>query len=198
MARIGTVGGQKLTKPNTILDFIACGQYLIDERYTSSKTLAAIGGSAGGITVGGTLTWRPDLFGVILDVVGMSDSLRSETEPNGPLNVPEFGSVKTEDGFHGLYAMSAYAHVRDGTAYPAVMFITGANDPRVSPWHMTKMAARVQAATSSKKPVLLRLDYDAGQGIGSTVSQREIELADFWSFALWQMGDAAFQPLVKP
>ncbi len=187
-------GGQLRTKPNTILDFIACGQYLVDQRYTGSRLLAANGGSAGGITVGGAMTWRPDLFGVILDQVGMSDTLRSETEPNGPPNVPEFGTVKTEDGFHSLYAMSSYAHVRDGTPYPAVMFLTGANDPRVAPWHMTKMAARTQAATSSGKPVLLRIDYDAGHGIGSNRSQRERELADMWSFALWQMGAPDFQP----
>jgi prolyl oligopeptidase len=185
------------TKINTIFDFIACGQYLVDAHYTTSKRLGAIGGSAGGITVGGALTWRPDLFGVILDQVGMSDSLRSETEPNGPPNISEFGSVKTEAGFHGLYAMGAYEHVRDGTPYPAVMFSTGANDPRVAPWQMAKMAARVQAATSSGRPVLLRVDYDAGHGIGSTRSQYEVLQADLWSFALWQMGDPAFQPAVK-
>lgn len=187
-------GGMMRTKPNTVLDFIACGQYLVDQRYTSPKLMAANGGSAGGITVGGAMTWRPDLFGVILDQVGMSDSLRSETEPNGPPNVTEFGSTKTEDGFHGLYSMSAYHHIRNGVAYPAVMYATGANDPRVAPWHMMKMAARTQAATSSGKPALLRIDYDAGHGIGSNRSQREVEQADMWSFALWQMGDAAFQP----
>jgi prolyl oligopeptidase len=186
------------TKINTVFDFIACGQYLVDAHYTSPKLLGAIGGSAGGITVGGALTWRPDLFGVILDLVGLSDALRFETEPNGPPNVSEFGSVKTESGFHGLYAMGAYEHVRDGTSYPAVMFSTGANDPRVAPWQMTKMAARVQAATSSGKPVLLRVDYDAGHGIGSTRSQREMLQADLWSFALWQMGHSAFQPATKP
>ena len=186
--------GMMKTKPNTILDFIACGEYLVEQKYATRQRLAANGGSAGGITVGGAMTWRPDLFAVILDQVGMSDSLRSETEPNGPPNISEFGSVKTEDGFHGLYAMSAYQHVVDGTAYPAVMFLTGANDPRVAPWHMTKMTAKVQAATSSSKPVLLRIDYDAGHGIGSNRSQREQELADMWGFALWQMGNGGFQP----
>jgi len=148
--------------------------------------------------VGGALTRRPDLFGVILDAVGVSDTLRSETEPNGPPNVVEFGSVRDAPGFHGLYAMSAYAHVRDGVAYPAVLFTTGANDPRVAPWQMAKMAARVQAATSSQRPVLLRVDYDAGHGIGSTASQSETLLADMWSFALWQMEDPAFQPRTQP
>jgi prolyl oligopeptidase len=187
-------GGMMRTKPNTVLDFIACSQYLVDQGYTSTALLGATGGSAGGITVGGALSMRPDLYRVILDEVGMSDTLRMETEPNGPPNTSEFGSVSTEEGFHGLYAMSAYAHLRDGTAYPAVMFVTGANDPRVAPWHMMKMAARVRAATNSGRPVLLRIDFDAGHGIGSNRSQREQLRADMWAFALWQMGDAAFQP----
>ncbi len=189
--------GQKLTKLNTVFDFIACAQYLVDEQYASPKTLAGSGASAGGITVGGALTWRPDLFGVILDRVGLSDGLRVETTPNGPPNISEFGSVKTEEGFHGLYAMSAYNHLREGTSYPAVMFSTGANDPRVAPWQMTKMAARLQAI-SGQRPVLLRIDYDAGHGIGSTAHQREVLLADQWSFALWQMSDPEFQPVGKP
>jgi len=186
-------GGMMKTKLNTVFDFIACGQYLIDQRYTSSKRLAAEGGSAGGITVGRAMTMRPDLFGVVLDHVGMSDTLRFETEPNGPPNVVEFGSIKTEDGFHGLYAMSPYQHINPGTAYPAVMFVTGANDPRVAPWHMMKMTAKMKAATSSKSPMLLRIDYDAGHGMGSNRSQREALVADTWAFALWQMGDPAFQ-----
>ena len=181
--------GMMKTKLNTVFDFIACGQYLVDQKYTVPQKLAGNGGSAGGITVGGAMTWRPDLFGVIIDQVGMSDTLRAETEPNGPPNISEFGSTKTEDGFHGLYAMGAYNHIVPGTAYPAVLFATGANDPRVAPWHMMKMAARVQAATSSDKPVLLRIDYDAGHGIGSNRSQRENELADVWGFALGQMGE---------
>jgi prolyl oligopeptidase len=181
--------GQKSTKLNTTSDFIACADYLVNQHYTSPKLLAGWGVSAGGITVGitvgGALTWRPDLFGVIIDQVGMTDTLRFETTPNGPSNVSEFGSVKTEDGFHDLYAMGAYLHVRDGTAYPAVLFWTGANDPLVAPWEVAKMAARIQAATVSGRPALLRIDYDAGHGtIGSTEEQLERELADFWSFSL--------------
>ncbi|HEY1998836.1 prolyl oligopeptidase family serine peptidase [Paraburkholderia sp.] len=186
--------GQKLTKINTILDFIASAHYMINQHYTQSKYLVANSASAGGIVMGGALTVDPGLFSVILDDVGDSDTLRSETEPNGPPNIPEFGSTATEAGFHGLYAMSAYAHIHDGTPYPAVMFTTGANDPRVSSWHMLKMAARVQAATSSNRPVLLRIDYDAGHGFGSSIAQHASELADEWSFALWQMGTPGFQP----
>jgi len=190
------LGGEKRTKPNTFLDFIACGDYLVSAHYTSPRYLAGWGVSAGGIMAGGGLTWRPDLFGVILDQVGVSDTLRFETTPNGPPNVSEMGSVKTESGFHDLYAMSPYEHVRDGTPYPAAIFTTGTNDPRVAPWEVMKMAARVQKATTSGRPVLLRVDDDAGHGMGSTESQQEVELADLWSFAFWQMGDPQFQPAV--
>jgi prolyl oligopeptidase len=186
--------GYKRSKPNTWLDFIACSQYLVDQGYTRPARLAGTGTSAGGILIGNAMATRPDLYRVILDRVGLSDALRFETEPNGPPNVSEMGSVSDEEGFHGLYAMSAYQHLRDGVAYPAVMYTTGANDPRVAPWHMMKMAARTQAATASGLPVLLRIDYDAGHGIGSNRSQREQQQADEWSFALWQMGDPDFQP----
>jgi len=186
--------GQKRWKINTMLDFNAAAQYLIDEHWTKSRFLAANAASAGGIVMGGALELNPGLFRVVLDDVGVSDTLRFETEPNGPPNVPETGSTSTEEGFHSLYGMSAYAHVHDGTPYPAVMFTTGANDPRVSSWHMMKMAARLQAASSSGRPVLLRIDYDAGHGIGSSLSQYAFELADEWSFALWQMGEPGFQP----
>ncbi len=86
---------------------------------------------------------------------------------SGPANIPEFGSVTTEEGFKALYATDAYQHVKDGTAYPAVLLTTGTSDPRVAPWQAAKMTARLQAATSSGKPVLLRVDYDAGHGLGS-------------------------------
>jgi prolyl oligopeptidase len=190
------VAAKGLTKPNTWKDFIACAQYLIRRKYTSTSRLAVEGGSAGGITVGRSITERPDLFSAAVDEVPLSDTVRSELTPNGPPNIPEFGSVKNEVGFKGLYEMSAYHHVRDGTAYPAVLVTTGFNDPRVASWQPGKMAARLQAATSSGRPVLLRVDYDAGHGgIGSTKTQRQQELADAWSFELWQLGAREFQPL---
>jgi prolyl oligopeptidase len=189
--------GQKQWKINTMFDFLAGAHYMIDQGYTQSKYLVANGRSAGGIVMGGALTIDPCLFRVVLDDVGVSDTLRFETEPNGPPNVPEMGSTSTEAGFHGLYAMSAYAHIHDGTPYPAVMFTTGANDPRVSPWHMLKMTARVQAASASGRPVLLRVDYDAGHGIGSSVKQTADRYADEWAFSLWQVGAPGFQPKAK-
>ena len=186
--------GRKLTKQHTIDDFIACAQYLIEHKYTSSARLAGEGTSAGGITIGGAITQRPDLFAAALIRVGDSDSMRSELMESGPANIPEFGTVKDPDGFKGLYAMDAYQHVKPNTAYPAVLLTTGANDPRVAPWQAAKMAARLQASTNSGKPVLLRVDYDAGHGLGSTKSQRDIELADEDAFLLWQFGLPEFQP----
>jgi prolyl oligopeptidase len=156
--------------------------------------LAGEGTSAGGVTIGGAVTQRPDLFAAALIRVGDSDSLRSELMASGPANIPEFGTVKEPDGFKGLYAMDAYQHVKPDTAYPAVLLTTGANDPRVAPWQAAKMTARLQAATNSNKPVLLRVDYDAGHGLGSTKSQRDVELADEVSFLLWQFGAPDFQP----
>jgi prolyl oligopeptidase len=186
-------GGRKLTKQHTIDDFIACAQYLIKNKYTSAAKLAGEGTSAGGVTIGGAVTQRPDLFAAALIRVGDSDSLRSELMASGPANIPEFGTVKDPDGFKGLYAMDAYQHVKPDTAYPAVLLTTGANDPRVAPWQAAKMTARLQASTNSNKPVLLRVDYDAGHGLGSTKSQRDVELADEVSFLLWQFGAPDFQ-----
>jgi prolyl oligopeptidase len=188
------LAGKGLTKPNTWKDFIACGEYLIEHKYTDSAHLGGLGGSAGGITIGRSLTERPDLFAAMIDAVPLSDAVRFEFTPNGPPNIPEFGTVKTEIGFKGLYAMSAYHHVKDGTAYPAVMLTTGFSDPRVVSWEPGKMAARLEAATSSGKPILLRVDYEAGHGFGSTKTQRQVELADEMSFLLWQFGESGFRP----
>lgn len=187
-------GGRKATKMNTILDFIACAQYLVDHKYTSPQHLAGEGTSAGGITIGGAITERPDLFAAALDNVGMSDDLRAELQINGPANIPEFGTVKDEQDFRHLLSISAYHRIKNQTAYPAVLLTTGINDPRVDPWQMNKMTARLQAATSSGRPVLLRVDYDAGHGgIGATRTQHTNLLTDQYSFLLWQLGDPDFQ-----
>lgn len=187
-------GGRKATKMNTISDFIACAQYLVDHKYTSPQHLAGEGTSAGGITIGGAITGRPDLFAAALDNVGMSDDLRAELQINGPANIPEFGTVKDEQDFHHLLSISAYHRIKDQTPYPAVLLTTGINDPRVDPWQMNKMTARLQAATSSGKPILLRVDYDAGHGgIGATRTQHTNLLTDQYSFLLWQLGDPDFQ-----
>jgi prolyl oligopeptidase len=188
------LAGQKLTKPNTWRDAIDCVEYLIAERWTGKGKIAVEGGSAGGIMVGRFLTERPDLVNVAISQVGVSNATRAEFSENGPDNVPEFGTVKDADGFKGLYEMDAYQHVKDGTPYPAVLLTTGANDPRVAPWEAGKMTARLQAATSSRKPVILRVETDAGHGVGSTRKQRDDETADTYAFILWQTGDPRFQP----
>ncbi|HUZ11610.1 MAG TPA: prolyl oligopeptidase family serine peptidase [Caulobacteraceae bacterium] len=188
------LAGQKLTKPNTWRDMIDAARYLIRARYTSRPRLAIIGGSAGGITVGRFMTEDPGLAAVVIDEVGVSNPLRSEFSPNGPPNIPEFGTVTNPIGFKGLYEMDAYQHVRDGVNYPSVLLTTGLNDPRVSSWEPTKMTARLQAATASANPVILRVQTDAGHGIGSTLLQRDRETADILAFILWRTGDPRYQP----
>ena len=187
------LAGQKLTKPNTWKDFIACAEYLIEKKFTSPGRLAGQGGSAGGILIGRAITERPDLFAAAVINVGCSDMIRMETTPNGVPNIPEYGSTKTEEGFRGLYAMSALHHVEDGVKYPAVLLTHGINDPRVDPWMSAKMTARLQAASSSGKPVLFRVDYESGHGIGSTREQYHKEAADTRAFLLWQFGVKEFQ-----
>jgi prolyl oligopeptidase len=186
--------GKQATKPNTWKDAIACGEWLVAKGYTTPARLSVRGGSAGGILVGRAITERPDLFGAAIDDVPSSDMIRMERSANGVPNIPEFGSVGTEEGFRALLAMSSYHQVKDGVAYPAVLVTTGVNDPRVDAWQAAKMAARLQAATSSRKPVLLRVDYDAGHGMGSTKRQTYEVAADRFAFLLWQAGAKEFQP----
>lgn len=187
-------GGYKATKPNTWKDFIACAEYLVAQKYTRPAKLGILGGSAGGILVGRAMTERPDLFAAVIPAVGVMDAVRAETTANGIPNIPEFGTVKKEDEFRALLAMSSYHQVRDKAAYPAVLLIHGVNDPRVDVWHSSKFAARVLAATTSGKPVLLDLDYDAGHGVGATKSQRQRDTTDMYAFLLWQTGHPDFQP----
>jgi prolyl oligopeptidase len=181
-------GGQKLTKPNTWRDLIDCCEQLIKDRWASKDTLTIQGGSAGGITVGRAMTERPDLFAGVISNVGVSNALRAEFGQNGPPNIDEFGTVKDKDGFVGLKQMDSVHHVRDGTRYPAVLLTIGMTDPRVEAWNGGKLAARLQKATRSGKPVLLRVDFDAGHGLGSTRGQIDDERADEFAFALWRAG----------
>lgn len=186
--------GMKATKPNTWLDGIAAAQWLIDNHYTSPPRLAVQGGSAGGIFVGRALTARPDLFAAAVVSVGNTDLVRSETRANGLANVPEYGSVRRQEEFRALLAMSPYANVRADTAYPAVLFEHGVNDLRVDVWNSLKTGSRLAAATNSGRPVLLRLEYDGGHGSGATREQGLQRTADRWAFLLWQFGDPTFQP----
>ena len=186
-------GGFKATKSNTWKDGIACAKYLIAKGYASPKTMAMSGGSAGGIFVGRSVTTSPELFAAAIFNVGTMDAVRAELSANGITNISEFGSAKDPKEFPALLDMSTYHHIKDNTAYPAVMLVHGVNDPRVDVWHSAKAAARLQAATNSGKPILLRLDMQAGHGIGSTLNQANAQAADIYSFLLWQMGKASLK-----
>jgi prolyl oligopeptidase len=176
--------GQLANKPNTWRDLIAVCEELCAKRYTSREHLAIGGRSAGGITVGRALTERPDLFAAVIDGVGWSNPLRYVAEQNGYGEEPEWGAISSESGYHALKAIDSYQSVKDGTRYPAVLLTTGVTDPRVAPFHAAKMAARLQAASTSGKPILLRVDFDAGHGIGSTRAQQDREAADTYAFLL--------------
>ncbi len=178
--------GQLENKPNTWRDLIAVCEDLCARRYTSPQHLAIGGRSAGGITVGRAMTERPELFAAVIDGVGWSNPLRYVAEANGYGEEPEWGAISEEAGYRALKAIDSYQAVRDATPYPAVLLTTGVTDPRVAPFHVAKMTARLQAASNSGKPVLLRVDYDAGHGIGSTRAQEDREAADTYAFLLWQ------------
>ena len=180
------LGGYKATKPNTWKDAIACTEYMIKEGYTQPSKLAIQGMSAGGILCGRALTERPDLYAVAIPQVGVLNTLRFEFTPNGPNHINEFGTVKDKEGFNNLYEMDSYMHIRDGVKYPATLITGGLNDPRVVVWQPGKFAARLQEASSSGKPVWLRIDMEGGHGLGSLRDQEFREMADILSFVLWQ------------
>jgi prolyl oligopeptidase len=179
--------GNLTNKQNVFDDFIGCARYLIDAKYTSPEKLAIEGGSNGGLLMGAALTQRPELFRAVVSHVGIYDMLRVELHPNGAFNVTEFGTVKDLKQFQALYAYSPYHRVKDGVAYPAVLLTTGENDPRVDPANSRKMAARLQAATSSKRPILLRTSQ-GGHGLDTSLTDRIAEEADVDAFLFDQLG----------
>jgi prolyl oligopeptidase len=187
------LGGKDANKHNTWRDLIACSEYLITQGITTKDKLFIIGGSAGGITMGRSLTERPDLFAGVLDLVPAANMLRAEFSPNGPPNIPEFGTVTTQGGLSNLYDMDTIQHIKKGTQYPAVMVTTGLNDPRVSSWEPAKVAAALQASGTTR-PVLLRIDEQAGHGIGSTKTQTDALTADWIAFVFWRSGLQEWQP----
>ncbi len=183
--------GFKATKPNTWKDGIAAAKYLIAKGYGSAKTMGIMGTSAGGIFVGRAVTETPELFAAAIFNVGLMDAVRAEDSANGVTNISEFGTTKDPAEFKALLEMSTYHAIKDGTAYPGILAVHGMNDPRVDVWHSGKTIARLQAAQAGNpdaRPALLRLDMQAGHGVGSTLSQRQAMIADTQSFLLWQMG----------
>jgi len=184
--------GRGPNKLNGVRDLIACGEYLVAKGYTTSRRLAATGRSMGGVLVGRAITLRPELFGAALIGVGVVNPLRILQAENGANQVGELGSPATPEGAQQLLAMDPYQHVEAGVAYPAVLFTVGLNDRRVAPWMTGKMAARLQASSTSGRPVLVRIDADAGHGVGSTRDQAYAQRADEWTFLLAAAGDPAF------
>ena len=181
-------GGNLTHKQNVFDDFAAGLSYLVENHYTSRERLGIIGGSNGGLLMGAMLTQHPDMVRAVVSFVGIYDMLRVELSPNGAFNVTEFGTVENEDHFNALYAYSPYHRVVDHTAYPATLFLTGANDPRVEPWHSRKMTARLQAAQGGDAPILLRTSSTSGHGIGTALSEEIEEWTDVYAFLFAQLG----------
>jgi len=181
------LAGNLTNKQNVFDDFLSCAKFLVDADYTRPERLAIEGGSNGGLLMGAALTQRPDLFRAVVSYVGIYDMLRVELSPNGSFNVTEFGTVKNPAHFQALYAYSPYHHVVDGTRYPAILFLTGANDPRVDPMQSRKMTARLQAATGSSAPILLRTSSSSGHGFGTALDETLAQETDAWSFLFWQL-----------
>jgi prolyl oligopeptidase len=191
--------GTRLKKQHTIDDFLACAQFLIDAKYTSSERLGGAGASAGGILIGRAINERPELFAAALSGVSVNNTVRLEAMDSGGANSSELGTIRTPEGFQSLWEMDAYHHVQPGGRHPAMLFTTGINDPRVPIWQVGKMVAKLQAQSERGAPVLMRVDFDAGHGsVESTQSQIDDEYADEQSFLLWQFNDPAFQPHVAP
>lgn len=180
--------GNLTNKQNVFDDFAAAAEYLVKEKWTRPEKLAILGGSNGGLLMGVMLTQHPELFRAVVSAVGIYDMLRVELAPNGAFNITEFGTVKDPEQFKALYAYSPYHHVVDGTKFPSILMMTGANDGRVAPYHSRKMIARLDAANKSTNPILLRTTSSAGHGIGTALNERIKQLADQYSFLFAQLG----------
>ena len=186
--------GYKTTKPNTWKDFISCAEYLVQKGYTSPQKLAGTGTSAGGILISRAITERPDLFKAAICNVGCANALRMEFSPNGPVNTPEFGTVKNSVECGALFEMDGVQHVQKGVKYPAVMGVGGWNDPRVAAWEPGKFVAALQGATASGNPVLMKVNYDNGHFTEEKIVTFK-NFAGQAAFLLWQTGHKEFQPV---
>jgi prolyl oligopeptidase len=175
-------------KQNVFDDFLAAATWLTENRWTDRDHLAILGGSNGGLLVGAALTQRPELFRAVVCAVPLLDMVRYHKFLIARLWIPEYGSADDADQFKWLYAYSPYHHVKDGTAYPAVLLEAAESDTRVDALHARKMAACLQAATSSDRPILLRIETKAGHGAGKPRAKVVDELTDTWSFLFEQLG----------
>ncbi|GAA3592683.1 prolyl oligopeptidase family serine peptidase [Flavivirga amylovorans] len=181
--------GTKLQKQNVFDDFIAAGEYLIENKYTSSDYLALRGGSNGGLLVGATMTQRPDLAKVALPAVGVLDMLRYHTFTAGAGWAYDYGTAEqSKEMFEYLKAYSPLHNVKAGVEYPATLVTTGDHDDRVVPAHSFKFAAELQSKQTGSNPTLIRIETDAGHGAGTPVSKTIEQYADIFGFTLYNMG----------
>jgi prolyl oligopeptidase len=185
--------GRLATKQTCFDDFAACARHLVSTGVTTVDRLVIRGGSNGGLLMGAVLTQHPDIARAAIVQVPVLDMLRVELHPNGAFNVTEFGTVEDPELFAAMYAYSPYHRVEAGTAYPAVLLTAGEFDPRVDAYHAKKMTARLQAATSSDAPILLRME-SGGHGVGQSLDQLVGQLADMHAFAFTQLGIAWSSP----
>jgi prolyl oligopeptidase len=188
--------GRLTAKQNCFDDFLACADHLVSSGITSRDRLAILGGSNGGLLMGAVLTQRPEIARVVVAAVPVMDSLRSETTTNGVYNTAEFGSVEDPEEFKAMLDYSPYHNVVDGTDYPSVLLTAGENDTRVDAWHAKKMTARLQAATRSGRPVLLRLE--SGGHLSGSLDQEIDESTDLHAFIFDQLGLGYRTPTTTP
>ena len=181
--------GTKMQKQNVFDDFIAAAEYLINEKYTSSKKLAINGGSNGGLLIGACMTQRPDLFAVAIPEVGVLDMLRYQKFTIGWAWATDYGtSEESKEMFEYLLGYSPLHNLKPGTDYPATLIMTGDHDDRVVPAHSFKFAAALQEANSGKYPTLIRIDVKAGHGAGKPISKIIDAQSDMWSFVMYHLG----------
>jgi prolyl oligopeptidase len=174
--------GTKLNKQNVFDDFIAAAEWLIENKYTSSKKLAIQGGSNGGLLIGACMTQRPDLFGACLPAVGVMDMLRFHQFTAGRFWTDDYGSAENPEEFAALLKYSPYHNLDGGVRYPATLVTTADTDDRVVPGHSFKFAAQLQASQSGSAPVLIRIETRAGHGAGKPTAKIIEEAADQWAF----------------
>ena len=181
--------GIQLKKQNVFDDFIAAGEYLVAQKYTSNDKLAIRGGSNGGLLVGAVMTQRPDLMKVALPAVGVLDMLRYHTFTAGAGWGFDYGTAEqSKEMFEYLKGYSPVHNVKKDVAYPATLVTTGDHDDRVVPAHSFKFAAELQAKAGGTNPQLIRIETNAGHGAGTPVSKTIEQTADTFGFTLWNMG----------
>lgn len=186
--------GQKDKKPNTWKDLIACAEYVIDQKLTSSKKIAIWGASAGGIAIGRAITEKPELFKAAILESGVLNTIRFDNNGIQKTSMKEYGNPVVPLEFPALLEMDSYQHIKKGQKYPATLILAGINDPRVAPWQSAKFSAKLLASNTSGNPSLLNIDYKGGHGGDIPVVQRYANVSDIFAFAFWQLGHPDYQP----